>query len=393
MDDSVSPESGDEEIKELKAQSAKHKPPPKPRKHQSSFLSLVTGKRNRTYDERKGDDKPKALDYYVSAPEPKYPLMVRKPYGKEQVVSEGMIRGTLGTVPMGELKTVIYYLLDRERIQYPENFRNLDKLRERDGGKEIILNEIWKEPQEVQEDIYQLAGRIKSAHLTKAQKQKALEIKDGKLTNIKTVHPNIQAFEYQQRPRDPYQNTAKEPQVDKIVSDDTQLLMSNQGPPYDDPTVYVHYPAKPYQGMMDGDADLLVDLCGPEMDSWFSRTAHEYEYLPETGTQYMIKDKLFEKSRALCPVSENKVSLFLRKLRNGEPIDSPNQLDDYSLQQLRSVGWDDQFVDKIYGPNSKLRTDADGKTTSKTWKKSSEYEEPTQRIQDYPSLFSPTFGQ
>jgi hypothetical protein len=347
----------------------KPKKVPNERRRMRSFEPAVT--RYKRSSGGKGDHEPphpyvrKLTDLYLTQREPKYPISISvMNFDEPQYVSRGALRATIAGASLPELKHAIAFMLQRDLITQPENFARFEDLKENNGGKEILLNEISKEPPEVIEDLFQLAGRVKSRHVTKV---KELVEKDGKV-DLKEVKMEVKDNRYERQPRYPLQNRFRRSHFIMVPGDEQMVLLTNSGVPYDDPNVYVKHPVRSIKGLSDSMPQRIVNLCGPEMDRWFSRTAREKDKLEELSMYADERDHIARYRREICTATDATVQPFMARLQRTMDPDEPDPLHETTRSELKQLGWTDEQIESMYGEES-----WPPKGESLTWKRSHEY--------------------
>lgn len=292
---------------------------------------------------------------------PKYAFTYRSGMTKEpQYMSKGMIRGTIATMPLSELKTAVAYMLEHPdpegrrstMLGRPANFEQFEKLRDTLGGRDILLHEIFKEDDDVLSDLYQIAGRV--AHRgTRARTvgQKAADVLGG-MVSADSALSGDQDIPYVRQRRPPgYRPALNRTEYRAINAGSVVPLLANIGGPNDDATIYTPQPARSIKGRVDGNPLYPEPLCGERLDRFFSRTANESQRSGLPLERYQThRDALSEFSR-LCPVQERTVEDVIEGIKRGRPASAPAPLDEITIERLKALNFTPEEVNSVWGPD------------------------------------------
>ncbi|WBR14508.1 hypothetical protein pkur_cds_333 [Pandoravirus kuranda] len=293
---------------------------------------------------------------------PKYAFTYRSGMTKEpQYMSTGMIRGTIATMPLSELKPAVAYMLEHPdpegrrstMLARPANFERFEQLRDTLGGRDILLHEIFKEDDDVLSDLYQIAGRV--AHRgTRARTvgQKAADVLGGAVSADSALAGSQDIPYVRQRRPAGYRPALNRTEYRAINAGSIVPLLANIGGPNDDATVYTPQPARSIKGRVDGNPLYPEPLCGVGLDRFFSRTANETQRSGLPLERYQThRDVLGEFSRFMCPVGEKTVDDAIDALRSGRPVSAPAPLDETTLRGLVALNFKPEEIKSVWGPD------------------------------------------
>lgn len=326
-----------------------------------------------------------------------------------QFVGMGYVRATLGAAPFGQLQDVVAYMLKHKLVRKPENYDYYDLLKPTGGGREILLNELLKESDDTLIKAFLIMGRLRpavenvkySSTVTRRAKKKKQQQQDenkdvpadpesdtdtkveansengASLVSSSSSSPTIDmtaaavtsdlagATEPRSRPNLDGTTLQNEdlpltvPQIPKesnmtttwyvdVPTDTSGILQANIGGPYNDKRVYVEHPVRSIMGRYDALPERVVDICGPEMNDWMRRTAHETKRDRQTFIQFEdYREKVADRKRAVCEVTPRDVQYAIDMVQKGQPLDEPVPWSPMDLNALRSIGWTDVELKRI----------------------------------------------
>jgi hypothetical protein len=231
----------------------------------------------------------------------------------------------------------------------------IDELDATDGGMDIIMSEVRKLPPETLAILYDVSGR------TRVAPSPAKAASEG--------------YAYAPRPRDLSLNKAlggRDLRVPLTVDKDKSML-ANLGPPasqtpyvkqvsrrlggleeHDDPTVYVKHPARKVGGVLDHPAGVPVDICGPDINRWTARTAHETKRVPELDAYMAQRENVSTRKRYVCGNDPHLTEGIMRMVGRGDDPRGYPELDAQSRKELKSMGFSDSALDRMYTPGPAL---------------------------------------
>jgi len=307
-----------------------------------------------------------------------------------QYVGIGFVRATISAAPFGQLQDVVAYLLKHNLVQRPENYDYFDLLKPTGGGREILLNELLKEPDNVLMKAFLLMGRLRpaveharnnssslpsSATSNKKSTKKKVSGKnssdsgaeddnnnddDADTSNDTTtsVNPLINATtksaptQYQDLPFQmqdyPKQSNLNSTWYVAVPTDSYGMLQANIGGPYNDKKVYTEYPVRSIKGRYDGPPEKMIDLCGSEMNDWLKRTAHETKRDRELFVRYEdMREKIADRKRNVCSVTPRDLEYAADLVQQQKPLDQPVPWSPQDIDALRRIGWTDDELKRI----------------------------------------------
>ncbi|AVK77028.1 hypothetical protein pmac_cds_340 [Pandoravirus macleodensis] len=292
---------------------------------------------------------------------PKYAFTYRSGMTKEpQYMSTGMIRGTIATMPLSELKTAVAYMLEHPdpegrrstMLGRPANFEQFEKLRDTLGGRDILLHEIFKEDDDVLSDLYQIAGRVvHRGTRSRTIGQKAADVLGGAVSaNSALVGDQDIPYVRQRRPPG-YRPALNRTEYRAINVGSVVPLLANIGGPNDDPRIFTPQPARSINGRVDGNPLKPVPLCDKELDRFFLYTANEAQRSGLPLERYQThRDALSEFSR-MCPVQKGTVDSAIDNIKRGRPTSAPAPLDEETIRRLEALGFPREEIDRVWGPD------------------------------------------
>lgn len=295
---------------------------------------------------------------------PKYAFVYKSGMTDEpQYMGPGMIRGTVATLPLAELRPAVAYMLEHgdpdgrrpTMLARPANFERFEELREPSGGRDILLHEILKEDDDVLADLFLIAGRV-GHRGTRARTvgQRASDMLGGAVSASSSLaNATDIPYERMRRPAD-YRPALTRPEYRVINAGSLVPLLANVASPVDDAIVYTPQPARSVKGHLDGNPRVLHGVCDPYMDRWFARTANEAERsgLPELAPYGVLRDDLANIRRNMCPVEATTVNHIVGRLRRGEPVDAADPLDEDTIASLLQSGYTREDVERVWGANA-----------------------------------------
>lgn len=293
---------------------------------------------------------------------PKYAFTYPSGMTKEpQYMSTGMIRGTIATMPLSELKTAVAYMLEHPdpegrrstMLGRPANFEQFEKLRDTLGGRDILLHEIFKEDDDVLSDLYQIAGRV--AHRgtrSRTVGQKAADVLGG-LVSADSALVGDQDIPYVRQRRPPgYRPALNRTEYRAINAGSVVPLLANIGGPNDDPRIFTPQPARSINGRVDGNPLYPEPLCGGGLDRFFARTANEAQRSGLPLERYQThRDALSEFSRFMCPVQKETVNNAVDNIKRGRPASAPAPLDEETIRRLEALNFPREEANNVWGPD------------------------------------------
>jgi len=297
--------------------------------------------------------------------DPHFTLIQKPNQAFPQYVGMGYVRATIGAAPFGQLQDVVAYLLKHHLVSRPENYDYYDMLKPTGGGREILLNELFKESDDTLMKVFLLLKRVRPAveevrYSSTARKRRGNAGEDDP-DAVEGEHENVSAsgasldgatithtdlpFTMQQYPSESKLTTTW---YTDIPTDPTGLLQANIGGPYNDKRVYIEHPVRSIKGHYDSVPDQMVDLCGPELNNWMRRTAHETKRDRATFVEFEdYREKVAERKRAVCPVTPNDVKYALELAQQGKPLDEPLPWSKAELDALRRIGWSEAELNQF----------------------------------------------
>lgn len=316
----------------------------------------------------------KLQDVIITEEESRNPTSI---YGvgatESQSITQGYIKGTIENATLSHLKYATAYLLKRGDIIEPENFDKYDQLQETGGGKEILLNEILKEPPEVLYKYYLLIGRVKPLKVAKSEKVTTLSYKtvedweNGGARKSDSINDGIEVekkevidypfIEPEITPQDNY--STEEDYV--VIPGSNTMLKANIGAPHDDSRIYIEYPVRKIGDKKDHWSDDITDICGSQVNRFFQRTAKETQAHDDMDQYEDDRQEIGQWKRIFCPPTRESISSFMDLIETDADPYEPQELDDESRQELYEMGFDDREIDDRYGLKAKksLRSDID----------------------------------
>lgn len=294
-----------------------------------------------------------------------------------QFVGMGFVRATISAAPFGQLQDVVAYLLKHNLVQKPENYDYFDLLKATGGGREILLNELLKEPDNVLMKAFLVMGRLRPAVVDnsrknsvsaakKNKKKKASDAGDDNDNNDDDDHDDANndneslaalaskdgPTQYQDLPFQmqdyPKKSNLNSTWYVAVPTDTYGMLQANIGGPYNDKKVYTEYPVRSIKGRYDGPPDKMVDLCGPEMNDWLKRTAHETKRDRELFIRYEdMREKIADRKRNVCTVAPRDLEYAANIVQQQQPLDQPVPWSQQDIDNLRRVGWTDEELKRI----------------------------------------------
>ena len=267
----------------------------------------------------------KFKDVFLHSDAPMYPKVVSPGNGMAaREASYGMMLGTIASLPMGDLRNSVGYMLANDILSprgvYPGtglySFVGIEKLDERDGGMDILMNEVRKMPVEQIAALYDIAGRIRTGA---------------------SSYPDVAKHSYRPRERVMGKNSMTKGGVPVMVPVSVgkkRELMANVSPPAqaspwssparrialhpnDDPSVYTKMPNRSLLGNHETVPGQPVDICGPRMNRWTARTAREQERVPDLAKYQPEREEIGELKRLICGNDLNLGKMFLEMSREG----------------------------------------------------------------------------
>lgn len=338
----------------------------RPRGPRESFLSLVSPKPSarRTAARRTDTRHPYVRRYAGTRLEseiPKYAFTYRSGMTDEpQYTSMGMVRGTIATMPLSELRPAIAYMLEHAdpdgrrptMLARPANFERFEELRDPSGGRDILLHEIFKEDDGVLTDLFLIAGRVgHRGRRARTVGQRASDMLGGAVSASSSLDTaNDIPYERMRRPAD-FRPALTRPEYRVVNPGALVPLLANVAGAGDDPTVFITQPARSVKGRRDGNPLVLHGVCDDQVEDYFDRTSNEVERsgLPELGPYAVLRDQLAEYRRPMCPVEPKLVRKIVRHLANGEPADTVNALDEETVGALVQNGFTRDEINSLWG--------------------------------------------
>lgn len=305
--------------------------PPRSRKNsmrgKKSLLSLVSGKPQILLPSMEGSDKNLLSRAHVVTPNMRYPTEIPiNAKGEHVPVSLGLIKGTLESANLGELKNIIGYMLAHRMITQPQYFKGLIKLKDKTGGKRILLHELFtKEPPSTLETAFQLLGRVKS------------------------VDQREDTFPFKKVERDFRSGSRKSSDFVNIPGDNYGALFAQIGAE-DDPSIYIKHPKRTLDGYPEISSEPpYIDLCGKESNDWFARTDHEDQQFPEFTQEIQQRQILANYKSKFCDATEDTIIPFQDRLTSNVAMSDYSPLRPEIREHMLSEGFPAEAFDKIYG--------------------------------------------
>lgn len=325
-----------------KLEKKKDKPTPPPRKTKGSYLRYA-GKHGRSKGaKRTGTTKPSTNVWFRQKPLATFPTTVSAGVAREPLPpSDGMVKAALSTIPFGELRNIISFLLITGAIEHPENFIGYTDFRANDGGKDMLFYEFMKEQPEVWRKAYELRGRLASGPSRTKEEMDFADLKEFDFAMGVPTHADYIQFQA------PFYQIAP--------GDKDLLLMGNIGLEPNDKTVYVKHPSRVMDGRTDNHPDQVMDVCGDEMDRWTALTALEGELRPELDQYIYERELIGDARRLVCPPSKLTTDLIRQKSRTGVTPDTPNQPDEVTVAKLKGLSWTDSDIEEFFDLTDWLR--------------------------------------
>ncbi|AGO84155.1 hypothetical protein psal_cds_426 [Pandoravirus salinus] len=338
----------------------------RPRGPRASFLSLVSPapSARRSAARRMEQRHPYVRRYAgtrLQSETPKYAFTYRSGMTDEpQYMSTGMIRGTIATMPLSELRLAVAYMLEHAdpdgrrptMLGRPANFERFEELREPSGGREILLHEIFKEDDDVLVDLYLIAGRVSHRGArARAVGQRASDMLGGAVSSSSALNAaNDIPYERMRRPAN-FRPALTRPEYRVINPGSLVPVLANIAGAGDDPVVLTTQPARSVEGRLDGNPRVLQGVCDTYMDRWFARTANEAARsgLPELAPYSVLRGELAGIRRSMCPVDPAMVKRVVGHLANGEPADTVDPPDEETTDALLQNGFTREDIDRVWG--------------------------------------------
>nr|UDO47575.1 hypothetical protein [Pandoravirus massiliensis] len=295
---------------------------------------------------------------------PKYAFTYQSGMTKEpQYMSTGMIRGTIATMPLSELKTAVAYMLEHPdpegrrstMLAHPANFERFEQLRDTLGGRDILLHEIFKEDDDVLSDLYQIAGRVVHQGMrARTLGQRTADVLGG-IVPADSALVGGQDIPYVRQRRPPGYRPALTRTEYRVVNPGSIApVLANIGGPNNDPGLFVPHPTRSSKGFPDGNPRKPERICGSGLNSFFSYSANEQRSDPTLARYQPHRDALSEITRAMCPVKKQTIDDAVNRLKNGQPVAAPDPLDEYTVDRLMALNnITREKVDEIWGPGAR----------------------------------------
>jgi hypothetical protein len=306
----------------------------------------------------------------LTSENPHYQFEFRSRDGREVwFATPGHVRARLLAMPTSELQRAIAYALEHGLIANPGNFERFEDLRDANGGRDILLHEVFKEPQDTLDALYQVAGRVTWPHQKRGSVPTggvvASILRSGGLSPEglvvdgagRRLGADRQAtagaakeipFRLIRRQYDP-ETAPRVPRFNPVNVGDPVTLLANMGYPNNDPLVYVQEPARVVLGIADGNPQIAHDLCGKAFDAWFRRTARETDDTPELNAWAEERMRIAKERRALCPVEGDTVDVIGQMLRDGMALDQRAPMDPRTFSNLRTAGYTPEQIERLWG--------------------------------------------
>lgn len=278
-----------------------------------------------------------------------------------QYMSTGMIRGTIATMSLPELRLAVAYMLEHAdpdgrwptMFERPANFERFEELREATGGRDILLHEIFKENNDVLTDLFLIAGRVGyNGARARTIGQRASDLLGSAVPSSSSLGTaNDIPYERLRRPAN-FRPALTRPEYRVINPGALVPLLANVAGTSDDPSVLTVEQARSVGGHVDGNPGTLRPLCGKSLDRYFRRTANEHLEDP-TLVQYRPQHRgLADFRRPMCPIDEETVGNIIGQLRRNKPVDARGPLAEEVIDGLLRNGFKREYIDRTWGPNA-----------------------------------------
>ncbi|QBZ81024.1 hypothetical protein pclt_cds_428 [Pandoravirus celtis] len=338
----------------------------RPRGPRASFLSLVSPAPSaRRPSARRAEQRHPYVRRYagtrLQSNSPKYAFTYQSGMTDEpQYMSTGMIRGTIATMSLPELRLAVAYMLEHAdpdgrwptMLEHPANFERFEDLREATGGRDILLHEIFKENNDVLTDLFLIAGRVGyNGARARTIGQRASDLLGSAVSSSSSLSTaNDIPYERLRRPAN-FRPALTRPEYRVINPGALVPLLANVAGTGDDPSILTAEQPRPIEGHVDGNPGHLKPLCGKGLNKFFSRTANEHLDDPNLAQFIPQRQGLAEFSRSMCPIDKETVDNIIGQLRRDERVDARGPLAEDVIDGLLRNGFKREYIDRTWGPN------------------------------------------